>query len=80
MPKDYHYVISNPDHSGANQPTSYTTRMKALECVGLTSSAFKLYEDAYKKIQELRDVFAKQLALDQRIERMEVSSYALFIR
>lgn len=70
--KDYHYVVANPNHCGANIPTSYTTRMKALEMVGLTSSAFKNFEDAYAKIQELRTVFTKQLALDAKIEKVTV--------
>lgn len=69
--KDYLYIISNSSHRGPNIPTSYTTRMKANELVGLTSSAFKDYEDAYAKIMELRDVFNKQLALDARIEKVE---------
>eukprot|EP01039_Chlorochromonas_danica_P009908 gene9908-10956_t len=71
LPKDYHYIVANPEHCGANEATSYTTRMKAHELVGVTSSAFPLYEDAYQKIMQLRDVFGKQLALDGRIERLE---------
>lgn len=71
--KDYHYIVANPNHCGANIPTSYTTRMKALEMVGLTSSAFKDFEDAYAKIQELRNVFTKQLALEAKIEKVTVS-------
>jgi hypothetical protein len=45
--------------------------MKAAEMVGLTSSAFKDYEDVYAKIKELRSVFNKQLALDAKIEKVE---------
>lgn len=77
LPKDYHYIVANPEHCGANEATSYTTRMKAHELVGVTSSAFPLYEDAYQKIMQLRDVFGKQLALDGRIERLEVSVFGI---
>lgn len=71
LAKDYLYVIVNVEHCGSNAATSYTTRMKSAEMVGLTSSAFQQYEDNYQKILELRDTFGKQLALDARIERLE---------
>ncbi len=78
--KDYHYIIANPNHCGANIPTSYTTRMKAEEMVGLTSSILKHFEDTYSKIKELRSVFNKQLALDTKIEKIEVrTGSCLFI-
>jgi len=47
--------------------------MEAAECVGLRSSAFTEYEDKYKAIQELRDTFNKQVALEERIQKVEVS-------
>ena len=46
--------------------------MKASECIGLRSSKFSEYEDKYKTVQEMRDVFSKQVALDERIQRVEV--------
>lgn len=46
--------------------------------VGLNSSAFSTYEDNYAAIQQLRDVFAKQVALDARIEKVEVSMLYLY--
>jgi ferritin-like metal-binding protein YciE len=46
--------------------------MKAEEMVGLTSSILKHFEDTYSKIKELRNVFNKQLALDTKIEKIEV--------
>ena len=70
--KDYHYIIQNPNHCGANIPTTFTTRMRAEEMVGLTSSALKHFEETYEKIKELKDVFSKQLALDAKIEKVEV--------
>eukprot|EP01034_Spumella_vulgaris_P029963 gene29963-37102_t len=69
--KDYHYILSNLTSRGCNDPTSYTTRMRAAEMVGLTSSAFKDFEDQYGSIQELRSVFHKQLALDSKIEKVQ---------
>ena len=77
--KDYHYIISNPNHCGANIPTTFTTRMKAEEMVGLTSSALKHFEETYEKIKELKDVFSKQLALDAKIEKVEVRSLYIII-
>jgi hypothetical protein len=71
-PKDYQYIILNVSDCGPNIPTSYTTRMKSNEMVGLTSSAFKNYEDLYKKINELHSVFNRQLALDSKITQIEV--------
>lgn len=70
--KDYHYIVSRVQTSGSTEPTTYTTRMKANECIGLRSSAFSEYEDKYKEIQELRDVFNKQVALEERIQKVEV--------
>jgi hypothetical protein len=72
-PKDYHYILSNLTSRGCNDPTSYTTRMRAAEMVGLTSSAFRHFEDQYGNIQEMRNVFHKQLALDSKIEKVQVS-------
>ncbi len=73
-PKDYHYILSNLTSCGANDPTSYTTRMRAAEMVGLTSSAFSKYEDQYSSIKELRSAFHRQLALDSKIEKVRVSA------
>ena len=42
--------------------------------VGLTSSALKHFEETYEKIKELKNVFSKQLALDAKIEKVEVRS------
>lgn len=72
-PKDYHYILVRGEHNGSNEPTRYTTRMRADKLVGLTSSAFSTYEDNYAAIQELRDVFSRQVALDAKIEKVEVS-------
>ena len=46
--------------------------MKADKMVGLTSSAFSDYEDKYNEVLRLRDIFNKQLALDEKIEKVEV--------
>ena len=71
-PKDYHYLLVLSAHHGPNEPTRYTTRMHGQRMVGLTSSAFTEFEDAYNQIQELRDVFNKQIALDAKIEKVQV--------
>ena len=71
-PKDYHYILVRSQHNGSNEPTRYTTRMKGDRLVGLTSSAFAAFEDNYNAIQQLRDIFNKQVALDAKIEKVEV--------
>lgn len=60
------------EHNGANEPTRYTTRMRGDKMVGLMSSAFSTYEDNYAAIQQLRDIFSKQVALDAKIDKVEV--------
>ncbi len=67
-PRDYHYIIANVRTQGANDPASFTTRMKAGECVGLSSSAFRTFEKEYNAIKLRREMFARQLALDAKIE------------
>ena len=47
--------------------------MRGDKMVGLTSSAFSTYEDNYQAIQQLRDIFNKQVALDAKIEKVEVT-------
>jgi hypothetical protein len=49
--------------------------MKGDEMVGLTSSILKQFEETYEKIKQLRNVFHKQLALDTKIEKVEVSGF-----
>ncbi len=66
--KDYHYLVTNIETQGANDPASFTTRMKAGECVGLSSSAFRSFEKEYEEIKLRREIFARQLALDSKIE------------
>jgi len=71
-PKDYHYILVRSEHSGSNEPTRYTTRMRGDKMVGLTSSAISEFEENYAAIQQLRDIFNKQVALDAKIEKVEV--------
>ena len=71
-PKDYHYIISSSKTQGANDPAAFTARMKAGELVGLNSSAFQTFEKEYADIKARRDVFARQLALDAKIENSQV--------
>jgi hypothetical protein len=74
-PRDYHEIIAAKKHHGPNIPTSYVTRMKAGVMVGLTSSIFTSYEDNYQHISKLRDIFNKQLALEMKIDQVEVKDY-----
>ena len=67
-PKDYHYIVTNVRTQGANDPSSFTTRMKAGECIAISSSAFRTFEKDYEEIKLRREMFARQLALDAKIE------------
>eukprot|EP00606_Chrysophyceae_sp_TOSAG23-5_P001341 GSChrysophyteH2.ASY1.ANO1.566.1 assembled CDS len=71
--KDYHYYLANIRTHGANDPTTFTTTMKAGECVGLSSSAFRTFEKDYEEIKLRRDIFARQLALDTKIENSVIA-------
>eukprot|EP00605_Chrysophyceae_sp_TOSAG23-4_P002432 GSChrysophyteH1.ASY1.ANO1.2691.1 assembled CDS len=71
--KDYHYYLENKQTQGANDPTSFTTTMKAGECVGLSSSAFRVFEKDYEEIKLRREIFARQLALDTKIENSVIA-------
>jgi len=71
--KDYHYLIINSQSQGANDPATFTTRMKAGECVGLSSSAFRTFEKEYEEIKLRREIFARQLALDSKIENSVIA-------
>lgn len=72
-PKDYHYIISNIETQGANDPATFGARMKAGECVGLSSSAFRTFEKEYEEIKLRREMFARQLALDAKIESSQIA-------
>lgn len=52
--------------------------MRALEMVGLTSSAFSEFEDNYKKILDIKSIFHKQVALEAKIEKIEVCNKKIF--
>lgn len=71
-PKDYHYIISNSKTRGANDPAAFACRMKSGECVGLSSSAFNSFEKEYAEIKMRREIFARQLALDAKIENSQM--------
>ena len=71
--KDYHYIVSNEETQGANDPATFAARMKSGECVGLSSSAFRTFEKEYEEIKARREMFARQLALDAKIESSEIA-------
>ena len=71
-PKDYHYIIANSKTRGANDPAAFACRMKSGECVGLSSSAFNSFEKEYAEIKVRREIFARQLALDAKIENSQM--------
>lgn len=71
-PKDYHYIVQNNASCGANDPASFAAKLKGQEFVGLSSSVFKEFEKEYAEIMERRAIFAKQLALDAKIEASQM--------
>ena len=72
VPKDYSYIISPNLSHGPNESAGFAIKLKFLECVGLASSIFKEFEKDYADIQERRVVFARQMALEAKIEASEL--------
>jgi len=71
-PKDYHYILVNIKTRGANDPAAFAAKMKSGECVGLMSTAFNSFEKEYAEIKLRREIFARQLALDAKIEHSQM--------
>ena len=70
--KDYAYIINKLTTCGPNEAASFAARLKYLEFIGLSSSVLNQFEANYKEIQERRDAFSKQLALENKIEASEM--------
>ena len=70
---DYMYVIKNPSTRGANDPCAFVVIMKGGEFFQLQCTAFMKFEDVYAEIKERRAIFARQAALDAKIEISEIA-------
>jgi hypothetical protein len=70
---DYMYVIRNSSSRGANDPAAYIVIMKGGEFFELQSTAFSKFEEEYAEIRERRAIFARQAALDAKIEISEIA-------
>jgi len=70
--KDYHYVIQVTKSQGANDPIAFTIAMRRGEFFDIVSLAHKEFEETYGKIQAQREILARQMALDTKIENSEV--------
>jgi hypothetical protein len=71
-PKDYHYVVHNDAHQGANNPATFAVKLHHMAFASLLSSSFEAFEKKYDFIAEQRARFARQLALEAKIENSEV--------
>lgn len=71
--KDYEYIIRKIYGCGSNEPASYAVKNRGGEFFCLQSSAFTIYEKEYEGIKERREAFARQLALENKIEMIEVN-------
>lgn len=71
--KDYEYIIRKEIGCGANEPAAYAVQNRGGEYFCLQSSAFTVYEKEYEAIKERRAAFARQLALNNKIEQCEVN-------
>jgi len=71
--KDYEYIIRKEVGCGANEPAAYAVQNRGGEYFCLQSSAFTVYEKEYEAIKERRAAFARQLALNNKIEQCEVN-------
>ena len=70
--RDYHYVVHNETHQGANNPATFHIKLKGDKFFSLGSSSFTAFEKKYDFIKDARERFARKLALDAKIENSEV--------
>lgn len=70
---DYMYVIRNSSSRGANDPAAYIVIMQGGEFFKLQCTAFSKFEEEYAEIRERRAIFARQAALDAKIEISEIA-------
>lgn len=76
IPKDYHYILSSIESIGSADPTTYIIQLRGLDYFDTILSSVKTYESEYKDVKERRDIFARQLALEEKIEQTQVRLYS----
>jgi hypothetical protein len=81
LPKDYHYIISCKSTSALNDRFIHTIHLSGDEFNHLQRIPLRNYDDFYREIQERREIFNRQLALSNLIERNTVrkSLYVIYI-
>jgi len=70
--KDYFYILKNEEHRGPNDPAAFQIQMRGGVFFDLSTTAFEKFKDEYNEIKQRREIFARQLALDSKIENSEV--------
>jgi hypothetical protein len=68
-------MIINVDTRGANDPGNFSVVLHGTEFFSLTSSSFRAFEKQYKAVQDRREAFTKETALEAKIERSRVIEY-----
>eukprot|EP01035_Chromulina_nebulosa_P018540 gene18540-24260_t len=68
IPKDYHYMLASKESIGSPEPSTFLIKLKGHEYFGLVLSSLNIYEEKYSSIKEKREVYARQIALDTKIE------------
>lgn len=70
--EDLHYVIKNECSRGCNDPAIFTIHLRHIELFDLRCSAFKDIIHELDEIGQRRGAFAKQFAMEAKIENAEV--------
>jgi hypothetical protein len=76
LPKDFQYIANSKSTSGLNDPFIHTIHLLGEEFNHLQRIPLKKYDDFYREVQERRNIFNRQLALSNLIERSAVSMCA----
>ena len=71
--KDYAYILTNGFSRGANNPNAFTIIMRGGEFFDLFCQFLTKFEEEYEEINERKAIFARQVALDQKIEISEIA-------
>ena len=73
-PKDLHFVLKNESSRGANDPAAYTVQLRDGQFYSLSCTAFQQQKEDHDEVLMRRGVFARQLAMETKIESAEVLS------
>lgn len=71
VPTDYHYILVSYKTASENDACAFCVKLHGPDFVGLVPTASKAFQAEYAAIDERRAIFARQMALDAKIENSE---------